>query len=259
MMNIKILAAWVLILFALFVKESKVIAQDFIAEYVIHPITSYVHKNSAAYKKYEELQKAFERTEYRPDSYGIGSSIVLDFDLSEKNIKKMQSLWYSVQSIINEQSTSIENKWIEQIYKQIKDFNYFPAQGLTKDQLVLDVRCILAKNGYAPAFNPLWEIFKANRKHCDVDQYTKMAFNFPNADTIEKLREMQEKTRALNARLQEREQQKALNLAAEKVTKDAEVTKDAVEIDEQRNSCSTTDLSVATDNVSSDDEDGKLK
>jgi hypothetical protein len=119
----------------------------------------------------ERLPDCFIRTNYSPQKYAIDTGVFSDFDLSEENIANMQSLWYQLQSVTTEANANLLKQYITNLERQLKENGYESDITLSKDQLIMDSYCFLAKNGYAPAFGQLYDIFgkdiygqKKNRK-----------------------------------------------------------------------------------------------
>ena len=119
----------------------------------------------------EGLPHCFARTNYIPREYGMDNGAFTNFDLSDENIPKMQSIWYRLQSVITETNTNLLKQYIADLDRQLKESGYEPDPALSKDQLIMDSYCFLGKKGYAPAFGQLSDVFqeglfgqKKNRK-----------------------------------------------------------------------------------------------
>lgn len=123
-------------------------------------IPSYLMPNTTS----EELPACFQRTGYVPVELGMNSPELLAFDLSDENISRMEMLLYNTQSLEQEKNESLSVLLMQRIKPQLEYYGYNPDPHLTKSELVLDSYCVLAKNGYGPVFNKLYNTFQNNKR-----------------------------------------------------------------------------------------------
>ena len=136
------------------------------------------HEEKLPEDPFTMLPNCFKRTNYLPQPYFLDNGSISDFDLSPAHVKEMKKHWKYLQKVINTPDS---------------DF------GAKKNDLIMDLHCQLAKEGYAPVFEELHKIFRdgkyGQRPHRKLENL--FADYSIEVWTIGQLREKQKRSKRL--------------------------------------------------------------
>lgn len=148
----------------------------------LRPIRTYISSCLISDAISEALPACFQRTGYVPVELGMNSPELLDFDLSDENVTRMKALLYNTRSLEHERNLSLAVLLMQKIKLQLEYYGYNPDPSLTKNDLILDSYCVLAKNGYCPVFEQLYALFQKNNKLRLCFMFTSRSV--PNVETM---------------------------------------------------------------------------